>query len=118
LRSSGHGAQHLPELRTLVPAYFQRKSPMNPQDAIDLGREAIITALVVGSPILLAGVVIGLLIGLIQAVTQIQDQTLSFVPKIIAMIGVLAICLPWLIERMMEYSQDLITNIPTVVLGG
>ena len=91
---------------------------MDPQDAIDLGREAIITALMIGSPVLLVGVVIGLLIGLVQAVTQIQDQTLSFVPKIIAMIGALAICLPWLLERMMEYSQDLITNIPSVVLGG
>ncbi len=91
---------------------------MDPQDAIDLGREAIMTALMVGAPILIVGVVIGLLIGLVQAVTQIQDQTLSFVPKIIAMVGALAVCLPWLIERMVEYSQDLITNIPTVVMGG
>jgi flagellar biosynthesis protein FliQ len=91
---------------------------MNPQDAIDMGREAIITALLIGSPILLVGVVIGLVIGLIQAVTQIQDQTLSFVPKIIAMIGAMALCLPWLVERMMEYSQDIITNIPSVVMGG
>ena len=52
---------------------------MDPQDAIDLGREAIITALMIGSPVLLVGVVVGLLIGLVQAVTQIQDQTLSFV---------------------------------------
>lgn len=91
---------------------------MNPQDAIDLGRDAIMTALMVGAPVLIVGVVIGLLIGLVQAVTQIQDQTLSFVPKIIAMVGALALCLPWLVERMMEYSQDLITNIPAVVLGG
>ena len=54
----------------------------------------------------------GLLIGLIQALTQIQDQTISFVPKIVTMVLVLVMCLPWLIQRMMTYSEDLITNIP------
>ena len=91
---------------------------MNPQDAIDLGREAIFTALIIGAPVLLVGVVIGLVIGLIQALTQIQDQTISFVPKILATVAVLAVCLPWLMQRMMEYSQELITNIPKIVMGG
>lgn len=91
---------------------------MNPEDAIDLGREAILTSLMIGAPVLVVGVVVGLLIGLFQALTQIQDQTISFVPKIIAMVAVLAFCLPWLIQRMMEYSEGLITNIPNIVLGG
>jgi len=91
---------------------------MNPQDAVDLGREALLTALIIGAPILLAGVAIGLLIGLIQALTQIQDQTISFVPKIVATVAVLAVCLPWLLQRMMEYSEDLIANIPRIVFGG
>jgi flagellar biosynthetic protein FliQ len=91
---------------------------MNPQDAVDLGRDAIITALIVGAPILLTGVVIGLLIGLVQALTQIQDQTISFVPKILATVVVLAFCLPWLVQRMIEYSEDLIGNIPKIVMGG
>lgn len=91
---------------------------MHPQDAVDLGREAILTSLLIGAPILLVGVAVGLLIGLIQALTQVQDQTVSFVPKILAMLGVFAFCLPWLVERMMEYSHDLITNIPKLILGG
>ena len=91
---------------------------MDAQSAVDLGREALSTALVVGAPILLAGVVIGLVIGLIQALTQIQDQTVSFVPKIVVMALVLVICLPWLIQRMMTYSEDLITNIPRTLMGG
>lgn len=91
---------------------------MNPQDAIDLGREAIITSLLIGAPVLLVGVVVGLVIGLFQAVTQVQDQTISFVPKIIAMVGALALCLPWLVQRMVEYSQELIENIPRIVSGG
>ena len=67
---------------------------------------------------LLVGVVVGLLIGLVQALTQIQDQTVSFVPKIVMMGLVLVICLPWLIQRMMTYSEDLITNIPRTLMGG
>jgi flagellar biosynthetic protein FliQ len=87
-------------------------------DAIDLGREALLTALLIGSPMLLVGVAVGLVIGLVQALTQIQDQTISFVPKILAMVAAMAICLPWLIQRMIEYSQDLIANIPHLISGG
>ena len=85
---------------------------MEPQDAIDLGREAIWTALLIGSPVLLAGMIVGLLVGLLQALTQIQEQTVAFVPKIVAMVLALSIALPWLITRMLQYSADLITNIP------
>jgi len=68
--------------------------------------------MVVGAPVLLVGVVVGLLIGLVQALTQIQDQTVSFRAQAVMMGLVLVICLPWLIQRMMSYSQDLIMNIP------
>ena len=90
---------------------------MEPQQAIDLGREAMSMALLVSAPVLLVGIGTGLLIGLLQALTQIQDQTLSFVPKILAMLTAFAIGLPWLIQRMVEYSGTLISNIPRVVLG-
>jgi len=91
---------------------------MDAQSAVDLAREALSTALVVGAPVLLVGVVVGLLIGLVQALTQVQDQTVSFVPKIVAMTLVLVICLPWLIQRMVTYSEDLITSIPRTLMGG
>ena len=91
---------------------------MEPQQAIDLGREAMSMALLVSAPVLLVGIGVGLLIGLLQALTQIQDQTLSFVPKILAMLTAFAIGLPWLFQRMVEYSGTLISNIPRVVLGG
>lgn len=91
---------------------------MNPQDAIDLTRDALMTALLIGAPVLLVGVVTGLLIGLLQALTQIQDQTIAFVPKIVAMIIAVALCLPWLVQRMMEYSEDVIMDIPRIVMGG
>jgi flagellar biosynthetic protein FliQ len=91
---------------------------MNPQDAIDLGRDALLTALMIGAPVLLVGILVGLTIGLVQALTQIQDQTIAFVPKIIAMITTVIFCLPWLIERMVEYSEELFINIPRIVMGG
>ena len=85
---------------------------MNPQDAIELGRQAIWTALLIGSPVLLAGMIVGLLIGLLQALTQIQEQTIVFVPKIAAMVLVLGFTLPWLITLMVQYSSELIAGIP------
>lgn len=85
---------------------------MNSQVAIDLGREALWTTLMIGAPVLVVGVTVGLLIGLFQALTQIQEQTVSFVPKIVAMVLALSIALPWLITRMLHYSITLIEGIP------
>jgi flagellar biosynthetic protein FliQ len=85
---------------------------MDAQAAIDLGREALRMSLLLGSPVLLAGMVVGLAIGLLQALTQIQEQTVSFVPKIVAMVAILGLTLPWLISQMVRYSSDLITSIP------
>ena len=85
---------------------------MDPQDAIELGRNAIWITLLVSAPVLLAGLIVGLVIGFLQALTQIQEQSVSFVPKIVAMIVVLSLTLPWLIAQMLQYSQDLITSIP------
>lgn len=85
---------------------------MTPQDAIDLVRNAIIMSLVIGAPLLLIGLVVGLIIGLLQALTQIQDQTVSTVPKLVAMTLAIIICLPWLTDRMLEYSRNLIRDIP------
>jgi flagellar biosynthesis protein FliQ len=80
--------------------------------AITLGREAIWITLLISTPVLMAGMVVGLVIGLFQALTQIQEQTVAFVPKIVAMILVLSLTLPWLIGQMLQYSTDLISGIP------
>jgi flagellar biosynthetic protein FliQ len=73
--------------------------------ALDLGREALLTALIISGPVLIAGIVVGLGIGIIQTVTQIQDQTLSIVPKIVAMVVAAVFFVPWLAQRAIEYSQ-------------
>jgi flagellar biosynthetic protein FliQ len=85
---------------------------MDPQTAIDLGREAIWITLLIGAPVLLAGLLIGLIVGLLQALTQIQEQTVVFVPKLVGMILVLSLALPWLITQMIQYSSNLISGIP------
>ncbi len=90
---------------------------MVPDDAVQLAQQALLIGLVIASPLLVAGMVVGLLTGLLQALTQVQDQTLTFVPKIVAMVVVLVLALPWLVQKMMEYSESLIANIPRV-LGG
>lgn len=75
-------------------------------------------ALMIGAPVLLVGMTAGLLIGLIQALTQVQDQTVSFVPKVIAMAAALAISLPWVLQKLIFYTDDLFSNIPHRIMGG
>lgn len=85
---------------------------MDAQDAVDLGREAIMIAMVISAPILAAGMLVGLVVGLFQALTQIQEQSVAFVPKLIAMVVVLSLTMPWLIQQLIQYTRDLILNIP------
>ncbi len=85
---------------------------MTPSDAIELGREALWTTLMIGAPVLVSGMTVGLMIGLFQALTQIQEQTVAFVPKIVAMILALSVSLPWLMTRLLQYSTELIEQIP------
>ncbi len=80
---------------------------MDPGTAIDLTHDALLQALILAGPVLLIGMVVGLTISIFQAVTQLQEQTLSFVPKIIAMGITAAVMIPWLTSRMMEYVQRL-----------
>ncbi len=73
-------------------------------DAVDIARNALIQALIIAVPILGAGLTIGLMVSLFQAVTQIQEQTLTFVPKIIVMILVAVVLLGWISVRMTEFA--------------
>ena len=85
---------------------------MTPNEAIDLVRNAILMSLIVGAPLLLVGMIVGLAIGLIQALTQIQDQTVSTVPKLVAMTLAIIVCLPWLTDRMLDYSRNILQELP------
>ena len=77
------------------------------ESTVELVRQALLITLKIAAPILLAGIVVGLIISLLQSVTSIQDQTLSFVPKIVVMVIAAAILLPWITKRLVEYSAEL-----------
>lgn len=91
---------------------------MEAHEAVSLSQQAIAMGLLVAAPLLVVGMIVGLGIGLLQALTQIQDQTVSFVPKLIAMIVATFVALPWLLQKMIDYSEVLIANIPRTISGG
>jgi flagellar biosynthetic protein FliQ len=83
--------------------------------AAEMCRTAAILALTIGGPVLLAALASSLVVGVLQAITQLQDQTLAFVPKLIVMSLVILFLLPWGLSRLSEYATDLIRGIPGTI---
>lgn len=81
-------------------------------EALDLGRDAFWMALSTGLPILGIGLVVGLMISMVQAVTQLQEQTLTFVPKILAMVVAAAVFIPWIAEQLIAYTRASFQGVP------
>jgi flagellar biosynthesis protein FliQ len=88
---------------------------MNTDVVISLATQAMNVAFKVAMPLLLAGLVVGLIVSVFQAVTQIQEQTLSFIPKIVAIAAVLVILGPWMLGQILSYTADLYNGIPGLV---
>ncbi|MDO9352795.1 MAG: flagellar biosynthesis protein FliQ [Solirubrobacteraceae bacterium] len=88
---------------------------MGPDQAISIGEKALTITLTLALPLLVVGLVVGVFISIIQAVTQIQEQTLSFVPKLLALAAVLVVGGPWMVDVLTQYTRDLWTSIPQVV---
>jgi flagellar biosynthesis protein FliQ len=82
---------------------------------VDLARNAILMALGLAAPMLIAALLVGLLVSILQAVTQIQEQTLTFVPKLIAVGLVFLIGLPWMLHIAMKYTTELFRSLPSLV---
>jgi flagellar biosynthesis protein FliQ len=82
---------------------------------IDLGRNAITLTLLLSAPMLGVALLVGLLVGIVQALTQINEVTLSFVPKILAVFAALAVAGPWLISTMLSYTVGLFNSLPSMV---
>ena len=80
--------------------------------AIDMGRSAFLLALTLSAPILAVGLVVGLTISIVQAVTQLQEQTLTFVPKIAAMVVAASLFIPWIALRLLEYAVKMFGTLP------
>ncbi len=81
---------------------------------VDLARRAMMMALALGGPLLLVALVVGLLISVLQAVTQIQEQTLAFVPKLVAVGLVFLIGLPWMLQLAVNFTAELFRSLPTL----
>jgi flagellar biosynthetic protein FliQ len=88
---------------------------MSHQLVIDLSRDAILTALMLAAPLLLIALGVGLVISIIQSVTQIQEQTLAFVPKLVLVGGAFIVGLPWLLQLLIKFTVTLIRGIPAMV---
>lgn len=90
---------------------------MTPDEVVDLGRGAVSIAVLMSAPMLLSALLTGLLIGLFQAATQIQEQTLSFIPKLLVMVIALVVTGPWLLQTILSYTTELITSTVPRILG-
>ncbi len=87
---------------------------MTDQNVIDLGSRAVWVAIQISAPVLAAALITGVLVSILQAATQIQEQTLSFVPKILMITLAMLLCGPWILQTMMGFTTDLLNGIPGV----
>ncbi len=85
---------------------------MESGEAIDLVRQAVMLLLIVGAPVLVTGLVVGVIVSVIQAATQVQEHTLSFVPKIIAMLIMLVLTGGWMMSRLAEFAREMFSTLP------
>lgn len=88
---------------------------MTPESVMTLGRHAIEVTLMVAAPMLLIALAIGLIVSIFQAATQINEQTLTFIPKLIGIFIALIIAGPWMLTLMVDYMRETFTNIPLLV---
>ncbi len=88
---------------------------MTQDTVVSLATQAMELALKVAGPILLAGLVIGLLVSIFQAVTSIQEQSLTFIPKIVAVAVLIVVLGPWMLDQLVGYAQNLYTSIPQLI---
>ena len=88
---------------------------MTAQFVLTMGREALTLLLMIAMPVLGSVLAVGLLVSIFQAVTQIQEQTLAFIPKILAIAGVLIVGGPWMLNQLLSYTTDLWSRIPTLI---
>lgn len=87
---------------------------MNPETVMNFGRNAMEITLMVSAPLLLAVLVIGLIVSVFQAATQINEATLSFIPKLVGVFATLVIAGPWMLTVMLDYMRQIFTNFPMV----
>jgi len=90
---------------------------MSPEMVMEVGRGALAITVMLAAPMLAIALALGLVIGMVQAATQIQEMTLSFIPKLLGLVVVLAIGGHWMLGVIVDYTRELITAIPGLLLG-
>jgi flagellar biosynthetic protein FliQ len=90
---------------------------MTPENAMTIGRQALEVTMMVAAPLLMAALITGLIVSIFQAATQINEMTLSFIPKLLVMFSVLIIVGPWMLMVMMDYMRQVFASIPWLALG-
>ena len=85
---------------------------MTPEFFVDLTTRTLHTAILLAAPLLLTGLIVGVVVSIFQAVTQMQEQTLVLVPKIVAVALVLLLCLPWMLQVLLTFTATLFTHLP------
>ncbi|MEI7035951.1 flagellar biosynthesis protein FliQ [Fulvimonas yonginensis] len=88
---------------------------MTPESVIEFGQHALYVAMLIAAPLLLTALAVGLLVGVIQAATQINEMTLSFIPKLIAMAVVALVTGPWMLRTLVQFTRQLIEGLPGAV---
>ena len=88
---------------------------MTPETVVTVGRHALEMTLLLAAPLLLTALAVGLIVGIFQAATQINEMTLSFIPKLLAMAAILALTGPWMLRTLVEYTRNLIESIPGMI---
>jgi flagellar biosynthetic protein FliQ len=88
---------------------------MNELFALEVGRNAIMMTVMLAAPMMVAALIVGLIVSVFQALTQINEQTLTFVPKILAVFGALVVTGPWLMQSLVGYTQGLFSILPSMV---
>lgn len=90
---------------------------MSPETILQVGNDAMWMAILMAGPLLLVALLVGVVVGMVQAATQIQEMTLSFIPKLMGVVGVLVVAGPWMLAAMVDWFRELILSIPALIGG-
>jgi flagellar biosynthetic protein FliQ len=88
---------------------------MTPETVMGIGQHALVVTLMIAAPLLLTALAVGLFVGVLQAATQINEMTLSFIPKLLALAAVLVIAGPWMLRTLIDYTRHLIESLPSLI---
>ena len=88
---------------------------MSPETVITIGQQAMWVTMLISAPLLLSALAVGLLVGMFQAATQINEMTMSFIPKLLVMVAALVVAGPWMLAVIVNYTRQLIEQIPSLI---